>query len=224
MCGKLGPEPTTVKPGIFLALLSLVLLAAFLPAVAAADVAGKAMFARNVARVVDGKSEAVSKGDALFEGDKVRVGHKGRLMLEMVDGKEIYVGQNTEFLVKNYGHGDKGGEALILHLVKGALRVITDVLGQHPGPDFQIQTPLAAVGVRGTDFWVGMSFFEEGKAELALISGGPVYMKNEAGQTVLTDAGTGCGTTGRTDAPTPPKSWPEKKFNLAIESVEIDRN
>jgi FecR-like protein len=135
------------RSGLVLALIS----AAFAGQAGAA--AGRVEFAVGGATVVgaDGRARPVARGAELDSGDTVRT-NEGRVQVRMTDGAFVSLQPNTEFGIKNYnfsGQAD-GTESALYSLVKGAMRTVTGLIGRVNRNRYQVATPTATVGIRGT--------------------------------------------------------------------------
>ena len=115
--------------------------------------AGRVEFAVGGASVVgtNGLARPLAKGAELDTGDTVRT-TDGRVQLRMTDGGYISLQPNTEFGIKNYKFDGKtdGSESAVYSLVKGAMRTVTGLIGRVNRNRYQVGTPTATVGIRGT--------------------------------------------------------------------------
>jgi len=135
------------RSGLLLALVS----AAFAGQAGAA--AGRVEFAIGPVNVVgtDGRTRTAARGTELDTGDVVRT-NEGRVQVRMTDGAYISLQPNTEFGIKNYKFEGKtdGSESALYSLVKGAMRTVTGLIGRVNRNRYQVATPTATVGIRGT--------------------------------------------------------------------------
>jgi len=135
------------RTGLLLALIS----TAFAGQAQAA--AGRVEFAVGPATVVgtDGRTRPAARGMALDTGDVVRT-NIGRVQMRMTDGAFISLQPNTEFGIKDYKFEGKtdGSESAFFSLLKGAMRTVTGLIGRVNRNQFQVATPTATVGIRGT--------------------------------------------------------------------------
>lgn len=135
------------RTGLLLALIS----TAFAGQAGAA--AGRVEFAVGPATVVgvDGSTRPVARGTEVDTGDVVRT-NDGRVQMRMTDGAFISLQPNTEFGIKDYKYEGKtdGSENAFYSLVKGAMRTVTGLIGRVNRNKYQVLTPTATVGIRGT--------------------------------------------------------------------------
>lgn len=105
-----------------------------------------------VAENTSGK-RALRRGERIGEGDLLRVGNNSLLQLRMDDGAMIALRSNTEFRVDTYRFASNGRPALtVLSLFKGGFRTVTGLIGSVNRDEYQVATPIATIGIRGTDY------------------------------------------------------------------------
>ncbi len=99
----------------------------------------------------DGRERTLAKGQEILAGDRV-VTTSGRAQLRFTDGAYVSLQPNTTFEVREYRYDGKtdGSEKGIFGLLRGAMRTVTGLIGRVNRNAYQIQTPTATVGIRGT--------------------------------------------------------------------------
>ena len=97
------------------------------------------------------KRRTVKVGDKLFEGDSVVTGKTGELHAELVDGGVLAIRPDTAMNIIKYQANGAATDTSIFGLLKGSFRSITGWIGKTAPANYQIRTPTATVGVRGTD-------------------------------------------------------------------------
>lgn len=210
------PFPTPAVAALLLAALLILLSALPAPAL---ELAGKVTRIQGEATVQRGQAPVpLAVDDAVFVGDALSTGVEARLELEMNDGTLLTLSDNTHFSITemDYAPGTDGGHAL-LNLASGAFRAVTGRLTDTVNPDFTVNTPLASIGIRGTDFWGG--FLSADALDVFLIDGHNVVVRNERGTTVLAKAGEGTTVGAMDEAPGPVKVWPQDKVDRAVATV-----
>ena len=90
-------------------------------------------------------------GTELDNGDTVRTAD-GRAQIRFTDGAYVSLQPNTEFAIKDYRYDGRndGSERGFFALAKGAMRTVTGFVGRVNRNRYQITTPTATVGIRGT--------------------------------------------------------------------------
>jgi len=104
-----------------------------------------------VATRPDGQQRPLVKGSELESGDTIRT-HDGRAQIRFPDGAYVSLQPNTVFGVREYRYDGRpdGSERGFFSLLKGAMRAVTGLIGRVHRNAFQISTPTATVGIRGT--------------------------------------------------------------------------
>lgn len=104
-----------------------------------------------VATRPDGQQRPLAKGAELQNGDTIRT-NDGRAQIRFPDGAYVSLQPNTVFGVKEYKYEGKtdGKERGFFSLLKGAMRAVTGLIGRVNRSTYQITTPTATVGIRGT--------------------------------------------------------------------------
>lgn len=175
---------------------ALVVLAFGLPLAAHAEDAGEALFVYGQAFVEssDGERKALAKGEAVQSGDKVVTSVNGRVQLRMADGGLLAISPNSEFLIEEYSYASgQAAERVAANsqprsfyvLLKGGFRSITGAIGKENKAAYRVRTPVATIGIRGTDYTAVFCASDcvGGKRDGLYVSvaQGGVFMKNEAG-------------------------------------------
>jgi FecR protein len=99
----------------------------------------------------DGQARTLTKGADVLSGDRI-VTTNGRAQLRFTDGAFVSLQPNTTFEVREYRFDGKtdGTEKGFFGLLRGAMRTVTGLIGRVNRSAYQIQTPTATVGIRGT--------------------------------------------------------------------------
>lgn len=152
-----------------------------------------------VVQGADSQSRMIDKGSLLFSGDRILT-NQGRVQLRFADGAFISLLPDTEFHIVDYrfdGNTD-GSESGFYALVKGTIRMISGVIGRINRARFQISTPTATIGLRGTGGIISVD--NEGATRLFGTSG--VWVLSNALGSIEVGAGTSAiVTTDRGQAP-----------------------
>lgn len=166
------------------------LSALFLHAEAAlADIAGHIQFVNGDVQVTNpsGMARALHKGDAINEGDTISSAKEASAQVKMKDGGFIAVRQDTQLKFDSFKIAVKQGdpENSFFSLLKGSFRAVTGLIGRVNKQEYKITTPVATIGIRGTDHETAFV-----PNALPGIPAG-AYSKVNIGETSLTtDAGT----------------------------------
>jgi hypothetical protein len=119
------------------------------------DNAGMVVASRGeVIAMVDGGSRELKQGDFIYVNDEIMTSNRSFAVLQFVDGAKVTVRPDSTMLVESYLYnGDEDDEAT-LSLVSGGLRVITGAMAKTNPENYKVRTPVALMGVRGTEFSV----------------------------------------------------------------------
>ena len=97
------------------------------------------------------KPRKVAVGDTIHEGEGIVTGKDGELHLNMEDGGFIAVRPNTKMRIVAYqAMGDESDKG-VFSLLQGTFRSVTGWIGKYNPRSYQVRTPTATIGVRGTD-------------------------------------------------------------------------
>ena len=125
------------------------------PILVQAAPAGNVIFASGDAQIIgaDGKARAAAKNAVVNEGDTLLTGKTGAMQIRMTDAGFIAVRPDTRLTVQSFIWNGKedGAERSLLSLVRGGFRTITGVIGRRSKDNYQVATPTATIGIRGTD-------------------------------------------------------------------------
>lgn len=104
----------------------------------------------------DGSAVTVMRGVEVRVGDTVRTELGGHVHLRFVDGGRVSVRPASSLQIESYAYseGKPQAGAIKFKLEEGVVRSITGNWGAAARDRFRLNTPLAAIGVKGTDFIV----------------------------------------------------------------------
>jgi hypothetical protein len=124
----------------------------------AADLAGSVSFVIGDASVIgeDGKPHVVARGENINAGQILQTGATGHIHLRMVDGAFVSIRPESRLRIEDYHYDAANPENNRIKFVleKGVARSITGRAGEASKQNYRLNTPLAAIGIRGTDFVV----------------------------------------------------------------------
>jgi len=110
-------------------------------------------------RKADGAVKILSIKSEVESGDTLVTEKNTYALVKFIDNSEITLKPGTTFKIDNFAFdADKpGGDSASFNLVKGGLRSVTGLLGKRNKEKFEMKTPSATIGIRGTTFiaeWV----------------------------------------------------------------------
>lgn len=110
------------------------------------------------ARVVraDGSQERLQRGSRIHVGDRVETSANGHVHMRFVDNAAISVRPESILEVQAYRYDAQSPQSseIRLRVEKGTSRSISGAATDVDKSRFRLNTPIAAIGVRGTDFIV----------------------------------------------------------------------
>lgn len=142
----------------------------FATAFAHAGEAGRIVYVAGQAKIAN---HVLNLGDKVHEGDEIQTGADGYVYLQTVDNGFLILRPGSRARVVNY-HIDRNepkNTRIKLELLNGVARSISGEAVKEARQNFRFNTPVAAIGVRGTDFTV---FTDAETSKVAVISGGIV--------------------------------------------------
>jgi hypothetical protein len=135
-----------------------------------------------------GKTDLLQVGLTLSTGDKIVTGQDAVAILVFSDEGRISVRPDSELIIRHYEVDPKGVNTRIeLELTKGTIRQISGNGSRSQPEKYRLNTPIAVIGVRGTDFLAKTS---QGATEAFVHEGKIVVVANAPGCDL--SAQTGC--------------------------------
>jgi hypothetical protein len=126
------------------------MLTALGPTISVADTGiGSATAVKNqVEGVISGQTQTLSSGSAIYTDELVRTGQDGVAELALLDSTKLSVGPTSEIRLDKFVYNpNKGAGSVVLQATRGSYRFVTGVQDHQ---SYQIKTPYATLGVRGT--------------------------------------------------------------------------
>lgn len=104
----------------------------------------------------DGTARPVVRGASIRIGDRLETQAGGHVHLKFVDGGRVSVRPASILRIEDYSHSAQQPllGAIKFQLDEGVVRSITGSWGEAARDRFRLNTPVAAIGVKGTDFVV----------------------------------------------------------------------
>ena len=97
------------------------------------------------------KKRNLDLGSEVYVGDRIFTGVKGFVRLSMIDESKIDLRCNSEMIIEDY-QLLRGNNRSVIYLIKGSVKKITGSIGKMAEDIYEMHTPLATVGVRGTEY------------------------------------------------------------------------
>ena len=168
--------------------------------------------------VVDGASAPLDLGASVFLNQEVSTGEAARLELTFSDGTMLTLGEKAKMILDTFVYNPAEGTGKMKLAVVGAFRFVSGQVTKQPNQQVAVTTPVATVGIRGTEFWGGP--IDDQVLGVFLING-EVTVTNAAGAQVLDSPGQGTNISTPDAAPGPVTIWPQDKVDRALATVEF---
>lgn len=122
---------------------------------------------RATAATPEGAIRNLNKGDPVFSREYISTSPGAFVNVKFLDGGAILIKPNSRFQIENYAYGtptpaktENGtnapvaprGSVALFGLIKGGFRAISGLIGKKDRGEYRITTPVATIGIRGTDY------------------------------------------------------------------------
>src|SRR5262249_50906550 len=166
--------------------------------------------------MLGGATRALGLNTSVILNETVSTGAAARLEVTFKDNTRLTLGENARLTLNRYVFNPAAGSGTIRFRVVGAFRFLSGQLSKLAHSDVSVTTPVATIGVRGTEFWGGP--INDQALGVFLIEGA-VRVSNAAGVQILNRPGQGTNIARPGAAPGPITFWPQDKVNRAIATV-----
>jgi hypothetical protein len=178
-------------------------------------------------------SQPAAVGTIVHMNDTLRTGAKARLQVTFRDKTDLTLGENANIVIDRYVFDpDAGVGEATLNATKGAFRLVTGRLSDMPKKNITVSTPLAALAVRGTDFWWGHN---QGKFGVLMVHNSRLDVRGEEcpegterdddGRcrcaVTLDEAEEGTYIDPRTGCPGTPRHWTPQEVSSALSTTSF---
>ena len=102
----------------------------------------------------NGGSRELKQGDFIYVNDEIMTTNRSFVVLQFEDGAKVTVRPDSTLIIEQYLYNGDVGDEAELNLVSGGLRVITGAMAKSNPENYKVRTPVALMGVRGTEFSV----------------------------------------------------------------------
>jgi len=118
----------------------------------------------------DQAGRSLHRGDAVEAGETIQVGRNSYLNLAFSDGGRVLLRPNTSFEIEAYEApaaapapapadapaatpaASAGGGKAFFKLLRGGFRAVSGLIGKQDKQAYLVRTPVATIGIRGTDY------------------------------------------------------------------------
>lgn len=142
------------------------------------------------------------KGGPVYAGETIITSASSFVNIEFTDGGRVLLRPESRFAIERYQYAGAGSppaggaapvqqESAFFHLLKGGFRAVSGLIGHVRHEDYAVQTPVATIGIRGTDYEIRYCNGDCGDIQptpanglYAGVSSGAIGLTNGTGQTV----------------------------------------
>ena len=119
----------------------------------AQDSSGMVVASRGeVIALSNGGSRELKQGDFIYVNDEIMTSNRSFAVLQFEDGAKVTVRPDSTMIIEQYLYAGNDSDTATLNLVEGGLRVITGAMAKSNPENYKVRTPVALMGVRGTEF------------------------------------------------------------------------
>lgn len=161
-------------------------------------------------------TRALGLNASVFPNEVVSTGAAARLEVIFKDNTRLTLGEKAKLTLDRFVFNPVAGRGRIRFRVGGAFRFLSGQVSKLARSDVRVTTPVAAIGIRGTEFWAGP--IDDQALGVFLIEGS-VRVSNAAGARTLNRPGQGTNIARPGAAPGPVTVWPPEKINRATATV-----
>ena len=139
--------------GRILGILVLIGALATSPLAIAQDSSGMVVASRGeVIAMSNGGSRELKQGDFVYVNDEIMTSNRSFAVLQFTDGAKVTVRPDSTMIIEQYQYAGNDSDEATLNLVEGGLRVITGAMAKTNPDNYKVRSPVARMGVRGTEF------------------------------------------------------------------------
>lgn len=94
----------------------------------------------------------LSQGDFVSIGEVIVTSARSFVVIQLSDGSKITVRPDSTVEISEYVYNGGPEDMVNLSLVEGGLRIVTGAIAKSNPDNYVLETPVALMGVRGTEF------------------------------------------------------------------------
>ena len=165
-----------------------ILVCVLLPFNSRAMAAGQVGTVTQVQNQAQVGSRTAVVGTPVYMNNQLRTGANARLKVTFSDGSDLTLGENARVVVDQFVYNpSKSKGAVVLSAAQGAFRFAGGKIEGMQEKKVVVNTPSAALAVRGTHFWAGPIDGQYG----VLLLQGRLNVSNQRGAVTLSRSGQG---------------------------------
>jgi len=152
----------------------------------------------------------------VFLNEVVSTAEAARLEITFTDNTRLTLSEKAKLTLDAYVFNPAAGSGTIRFAVAGAFQFLSGQVSKLRTSAVSVATPVATLGIRGTEFWGGPI---DNQALGVFLIEGAVSVSNAAGEQILRQPGQGTNIATPGAAPGPVTFWPQDKVNRALAAV-----
>ena len=164
------------------------LTCATVPSVVLAQAAGRFLVVVGDVRIVDdaGNERAAARGGELRRGDTIKTANRSIAQVRFSDRGLVSVRSDSEMRLSRFkysGPNDRKS-SIAFNLLRGAMRSISGLIGRFKESSYELKTPHATIGIRGTDHETTVLLKPRGGLQAGTVNqvfSGQTVMRNNLG-------------------------------------------
>lgn len=133
----------------------------------------------------DNTQRALKASSNVYLNDTLLTGNDSQAEIVFTDNSVMTFRPNTNFYINQYNYTQKGDKkekasvgSYVMNLIEGGFRTVTGYVAKDSPDNYQVNTPVATIGVRGTEFSIVAA--KDGKTYMKRYKGVPcVNAKNK---------------------------------------------
>lgn len=137
-----------------------------------------------------GGGHPLQRRSNIFSGETIVTGKDSRVQIRFSDGSLISLQEGSQFRIENFSYKQENkGDNATYQLLKGGMRTISGAVGKVNRDEYKVETPVATIGIRGTDYELMLHDSDNtGSDELyGYINDGVINAANKAGKKDFAD-------------------------------------
>ncbi len=160
--------------------------------------------------IMPNKEERIlQKMSVIYLSDMLVTDAKSQAQIAFTDNTLLTFRPDTKFSIEQYAYkpqAKKGSVGkYVMNLIQGGFRTITGLIAKDNPSDYQVNTPVATIGVRGTDYTVVIS---KGELYVGFLKGTPCVKGKQNGEVCLSDKNKYAYVQSATSVPVPLSAQP----------------
>jgi ferric-dicitrate binding protein FerR (iron transport regulator) len=145
---------------------------------------GKIGVAAAVQNQVFGNAQPLSTGSSVFANERIRTGEASTAQLQFIDETNLAVGPKSEVVLDRFVYDpNRRKGSVVVQTGRGVFRFVS---GSQDPTSYQIKTPVATIGVRGTVFQL---INGSGFSAIVQVEGNTIITVLATGQNVVLNPG-----------------------------------